>query len=59
MEDVEFQKLQKAKILVPRQSVLFKLDPVNALTVTEVRKLLLQVRALLSLSSVEHETGFY
>ena len=40
LEDEEFQKLRKAKVLVPRQSVLFKLDPVNALTVTQVRELL-------------------
>ena len=39
-DDAESQKLRKTRFLVPRQSVLFKLDPVNALTVTEVRDML-------------------
>ena len=40
MDDAESQMLRRSKILVPRQSLLFKLDPVNALSVGDVRRLL-------------------
>ena len=40
MDEAEFQMLCRSKLLVPRQSLLFKLDPVNTLSVGEVRRFL-------------------